>query len=78
MVDFDFINPVINYNRVRVARIDDHLLAAHNLLGYTLIDRDWIAKRPNQPDWVGLSKRPNKLEEVEGEALSSTSAGYSF
>ena len=63
VVDFDSINPVINYNGVGKRSISDHPRAVHTLLGYTPIDTDWIAERSNQPDWVGPSKRPSKLED---------------
>lgn len=61
MIDFDSINPVINQNVVEVARIDDHPRAAHNFK-YTPINLK--SERLNQPDWVGYSKRPKKIENI--------------
>ena len=63
VMDFDSINTFINYNGAGKRSISDHPRAVHNLLGYTPIDTDWIAERSNQPDWVGPSKRPSKLED---------------
>lgn len=65
MVDFDFINPIIKYNKARLTSIDDHPRVTHNLLGYTPIERDSIKERPSQPDWLGPDKRPKRLEDKQ-------------
>ncbi|KAM7527736.1 hypothetical protein LguiB_031146 [Lonicera macranthoides] len=44
-------------------RILDYPRAVHNLLGYTPWDTDFLSERCNQPDWVGNTKRPSKLED---------------
>lgn len=63
VVNIDSINHIINYNKLKEARIDDHPRVTHNLLGYTPININWKGEKSNQPDWVGPSKRPKKLED---------------
>lgn len=47
VVDFNYINSVINYNGAHKAYLEDHPRVAHNLLEYIPVDRDWIKEMPN-------------------------------
>ena len=68
VVDFDSINPIINYNGVGKTWIGDHPRVVHNLLGYIPVDQDWIAE--DQINLIGFVP-PRDLQNLKiGKKLS--------